>query len=61
MTIRFRGGSKSPVTPGMRVFVTILNGWYLWTICTWNFVADIPGILDLQLGLLLLYTFDMYI
>ena len=31
------------------------------TICTWDFVPGVPGVLDLQLGLLLSCNFYMYI
>ena len=54
MTIRFRGGYTSCVTPGMWIFVTIVNDWqYVF--------PGVLGVLDLQLRLLLLYTFYMYI
>ena len=50
-----------PVTPGIWVFVRIFNEWQWLTIYTWNFVLCVSGVLDLQLGLLLFYTFHMYI
>ena len=60
-SITFRDGSSSHVTPGKWVFVAIVNDWYLWTIYTGNFIPSVPGILDLQLRLLLLYNFYMCI
>ena len=57
MTIRFRGRSSPHVTPGMRVFVAIVNDRN----SKGNFIQGVPGILDLQLRLLLFYTFYMYI
>ena len=61
MTIRFRSGHTCPLIRGMSVFVAIVNDWQLLTICTRNFIPCFAGVLDLQLKLLLLYTFYTYI
>ena len=59
MTIRLRGGSMSPVTPGIWVFST--SQWMIIIDCLHVELVSVPGVLDLQLGLMLLYTFCMYI
>ena len=53
MMIRFRDRSTSHATPGIWVFVTVVIDF-----STENFFPGVTRILDLQLRLLLLYTFS---
>ena len=45
-----RGGSRTPATSKMELFVIIVNGWKPLTIITKSSILDVAGVLDLPLG-----------
>ena len=45
-----RGGSRTPATSKMELFMIIVNGWKPLTIITKSSILDVAGVLDLPLG-----------